>query len=51
LTSNDNYAGRDKERFKYFKGVTVKNGGRIGVGAVIMPGVVIGEDALIGAGS
>jgi UDP-2-acetamido-3-amino-2,3-dideoxy-glucuronate N-acetyltransferase len=51
LTSNDNYAGRDKERIKHFKGVTIKKGGRIGVGAVIMPGIVIGKDALIGAGA
>jgi UDP-3-O-[3-hydroxymyristoyl] glucosamine N-acyltransferase len=32
-TSNDNFIGRTKERFKYFKGVTVKKGGRIGVNA------------------
>lgn len=50
-TSNDNFAGRSKERFKYFKGITVKNGGRIGVNATILPGVVIGEDAMVAAGS
>jgi len=50
-TSNDNYVGRTEERFKHFKGVTVKKGARIGVGAVILPGKVIGEDALIAAGS
>lgn len=50
-TSNDNYVGRTEERFKHFKGVTVKKGGRIGVGAVILPGKVIGEDALIAAGA
>jgi len=51
VTSNDNYIGRTKERFKYFKGVTVKRGGRIGAGAVILPGKVIGDDALVAAGS
>lgn len=51
LTSNDNYVGRTAERFKHFKGVTVRKGGRIGAGAIILPGVVIGEDALVAAGS
>jgi acetyltransferase-like isoleucine patch superfamily enzyme len=51
VTSNDNYVGRTAERFKHFKGVTVKKGGRIGAGSVILPGVVIGEDALVAAGS
>ena len=50
-TSNDNFIGRTEERFKHFKGVSVKKGGRIGVGAVILPGKVIGEDALIAAGA
>ncbi len=50
-TSNDNFIGRTEERFKHFKGVTVKKGGRIGVGAVILPGKIIGEDALIAAGA
>ncbi|MBN1234302.1 MAG: N-acetyltransferase [Candidatus Coatesbacteria bacterium] len=51
LTSNDNFIGRTKERFKYFKGVTIKRGGRIGVGAVILPGKTINEDALVAGGS
>ena len=51
VTSNDNYVGRTAERFKHFKGVTVKKGGRIGAGSVILPGIVIGEDALVAAGS
>jgi acetyltransferase-like isoleucine patch superfamily enzyme len=50
-TSNDNFVGRTEERFKHFKGITVKKGGRIGVGAVILPGKIIGEDALIAAGA
>jgi len=50
-TSNDNFVGRTEERFKHFKGVTVKKGGRIGVGAVILPGKTIGEDCLVAAGA
>ena len=51
VTSNDNYAARSKERFGKFKGVTVKKGGRIGAGAVILPGKRINEDGFVAAGS
>jgi hypothetical protein len=51
VTSNDNFVGRTAERFKHFKGVTVRRGGRIGAGAVILPGITIGEDGLVAAGS
>lgn len=51
LTSNDNFIGRTEERFKHFKGVTVRRGGRIGVGAVTLPGVEIGSDAVVAAGA
>jgi UDP-3-O-[3-hydroxymyristoyl] glucosamine N-acyltransferase len=51
VTSNDNFVGRTQERFKHFKGVTVKKGGRIGAGSVTLPGVVVGEDGLVAAGS
>lgn len=51
VTSNDNSAGRGKERFEHFKGVTVKRGGRIGAGAVILPGRTIGEQGFAAAGS
>jgi acetyltransferase-like isoleucine patch superfamily enzyme len=50
-TTNDNYLGRTEERFKHFKGITLKNGARIGGGAIILPGKVIGEDAVVGAGA
>ena len=50
-TSNDNYIGRTEERFKHFKGVTVEKGGRIGVGAVILPGLRVEGDAVVAAGS
>lgn len=51
VTNNDNYLGRTEERFKHFKGITVKKGGRIGANAVILPGIIIGEDALVAVGS
>ncbi len=51
VTTNDNYLGRTEERFKHFKGVTIRKGGRIGGAAVILPGIEIGEDALVAAGA
>ncbi|KPL04826.1 MAG: UDP-3-O-(3-hydroxymyristoyl) glucosamine N-acyltransferase [candidate division Zixibacteria bacterium SM1_73] len=50
-TSNDNYMARGKERFKHFKGVTVKKGGRIGLNATILPGKIIAEDSQVAAGA
>ena len=50
-TSNDNFIGRTEERFKHFKGVIVRRGGRIGAGATILPGRTVGEDAVVAAGS
>lgn len=51
LTSNDNFIGRTEERFKHFKGITIRRGGRIGVGAVILPGREIGADSVVAGGS
>jgi UDP-2-acetamido-3-amino-2,3-dideoxy-glucuronate N-acetyltransferase len=51
MTSNDNFLGRTKERLDKYKGITVNNGGRIGVGAVILPGIVIEEEGVVAAGS
>lgn len=50
-TSNDNYMARSKERFRHFKGVTVKKGGRIGLNATILPGKIIAEDSQVAAGA
>lgn len=50
-TSNDNYMARGSERFKHFKGVTVRRGGRIGVNATILPGRTVGEQGVVAAGS
>lgn len=49
--TNDNFLGRTKERFKYHKGVTVRRGGRIGANVTVLPGITIGADALVAAGS
>lgn len=49
--TNDNFLGRTQERFKHRKGACIRRGARIGSGAVLLPGVEIGEDALVGAGS
>ena len=50
-TSNDNYAGRWKERIKYYKGVTIRNGGRLGVNVTVLPGRTIEPDGLAAAGT
>ncbi len=50
LTSNDNFVGRSEERFKHFAGATIRRGGRVGVGAVILPGIEIAPDSLVAAG-
>ena len=49
--TNDNFLGRTKERFKYHKGVTVKRGARIGANVTVLPGLTVGADALVAAGS
>ena len=50
-TSNDNYLGRTEKRFKEFKGVVMKRGGRIGLNATILPGKTIEADAVVAAGA
>ena len=49
--SNDNFLGRTEERFKYTKGPHLKKGARIGVNATLLPGITVGEDAVVGAGA
>lgn len=51
LTSNDNFMGRTEERFKHFRGITIRRGGRLGVGAVVLPGKEIAPDAVVAAGA
>ncbi|MDR1917253.1 MAG: acetyltransferase [Synergistaceae bacterium] len=49
--TNDNFLGRTEERKKYFKGVTLRRGARVGANATVLPAVEVGADALIAAGS
>ncbi|MDQ7007550.1 MAG: DapH/DapD/GlmU-related protein [Acidobacteriota bacterium] len=49
--TNDNFLGRTRERFKYHKGVTLERGARIGANATFLPGITVGADALVAAGS
>lgn len=51
LTSNDNFIGRTEERFKHFKGITLRRGARLGVGAVTLPGRTVGPDGVVAAGA
>jgi acetyltransferase-like isoleucine patch superfamily enzyme len=51
VTTNDNWMGRTEKRFGNVKGPTIRRGARVGGGAVICPGLEIGEEAFIGAGA
>jgi len=50
-TTNDNFMGRTEKRFKFIKGAHVKKGARVGGNSILLPGIVIGEEAFIAAGS
>jgi acetyltransferase-like isoleucine patch superfamily enzyme len=43
--------GRTEQRHSLRKGPTIRRGARIGGGAVLCPGVEIGEEAFVGAGA
>jgi acetyltransferase-like isoleucine patch superfamily enzyme len=51
VTTNDNYMARSKERLDKFKGITIKDGGRIGANVTVLPGKVINEDGTVAAAS
>ncbi len=51
ITTNDNFMGRTKRRHELIKGPTVRRGARVGGGAILCPGVVVGEEAFVGAGA
>ncbi len=51
LTTNDDYLGRTEERFRHLKGCSVRRGARIGAGAIILPAIEVGVDALVAAAS
>ena len=50
-TTNDDFLGRTEKRHELIKGPTIRRGARVGGGAVLCPGVEIGEDAFVGAGA
>ena len=51
ITTNDNFMGRTEKRHELMKGPTIRRGARVGGGAVLLPGIEIGEEAFIGAGA
>jgi acetyltransferase-like isoleucine patch superfamily enzyme len=51
VTTNDNYMGRTEKRHALVKGPTIRRGARVGGGAILCPGVEIGEEAFVGAGA
>ena len=51
VTTNDNFMGRTEKRLALLKGPTIRRGARIGGGAILCPGVEVGEEAFVGAGA
>jgi len=51
VTTNDNFMGRTERRHQLVAGPTIRRGARIGGGAILCPGVEIGEEAFVGAGA
>ena len=51
VTTNDNYMGRTERRKSEMRGPTIRRSARVGGGAVLCPGIEIGEEAFVGAGA
>jgi UDP-2-acetamido-3-amino-2,3-dideoxy-glucuronate N-acetyltransferase len=51
VTTNDNFMGRTERRKELMKGPTIRRGARVGGGAILCPGIEVGEEAFIGAGA
>ena len=51
ITTNDNFMARPQKRLELLKCPTIRRGARVGGGAVLLPGIEIGEEAFIGAGA
>ena len=51
VTTNDNFMGRTERRRALIAGPTIRRGARVGGGAILCPGVEIGEEAFVGAGA
>jgi len=51
ITTNDNFMGRTEKRHALRRGPTIRRGARVGGGAILLPGVEVGEEAFVGAGA
>ena len=51
VTTNDNFMGRTERRHELTEGPTIRRGARVGGGAILCPGIEIGEEAFVGAGA
>ena len=51
VTTNDNFMGRTEKRLELMRGPTIRRGARVGGGAVLLPGIEVGEEAFVGAGA
>jgi acetyltransferase-like isoleucine patch superfamily enzyme len=51
VTTNDNFMGRTDKRKELMRGPTVRRSARIGGGAILLPGIEVGEEAFVGAGA
>jgi acetyltransferase-like isoleucine patch superfamily enzyme len=51
VTTNDNFMGRTERRHELIAGPTIRRRARVGGGAVLCPGIEIGEEAFVGAGA
>src|SRR5690242_11455936 len=51
VTTNDNFMGRTEKRHELIAGPTIRRGARVGGGAILCPGVEIGEEAFVAAGA
>ena len=51
ITTNDNFMGRTERRHELIKGPTVRRGARVGGGAILCPGIEVGEEGFVGAGA
>src|SRR3954469_3432492 len=50
-TTNDTFMGRTERRLELMKGPTIRRGARVGGGAILLPGIEVGEEAFVGAGA
>src|SRR3954470_19775917 len=51
VTTNDDFMGRTERRKELMKGPTIRRGARIGGGAILCPGIEVGEEGFVGAGA